>query len=648
MENKTPAAKKGLPPFAILTIISVVAAVILAAVNMVTAPVIEANNQKALMANYQSIFPEADNFVAIDVPANSEGEHISSLVEAYKGDTLLGYVAVDNDEKGFNDVVAVTIGVGTDGITVGGVIGDSSFSETAGLGADWKDKEEYYGRLTGLDAFNGDTIDAKTGASLTSAAVLEAVDDALSTVVIAMGREPLVPIVTKGDGSKSASAVTVASSFPDNGTIVGTAAGAMGDVTVTVTLADGKISEFVVDASNETPTLGGMCAEESFTSQFIGKTMPLDASEIDMISGATLTSTAVVNAANSATEPLADGQVKASAQGLLSAVTVVATLDDNGTITALTIDASGETEGLGQEYMKEDFTSQFIGKTIPVDGIEAISGATVTYNAVMTAVNSLGAEPAAEEAAAEEPAAEEAPAAVTLPEGAQTATAQGLLSEVTVAVETDDAGTITALTVDASGETEGLGQETMKEAFTSQFIGKTVPVEGIETISGATVTSNAVITAVNSLDPVAMNAIPEGTTEVITEYSSTGTATAQGLLSEITVTVKFNADNTIAALTVDASGETEGLGQETMKEAFTNQFIGKTIPVDGIETISGATVTSNAVITAVNSLAPIAEEAPAAGKPLPRKPPLLRKPPLPRKPPLLRKRPPRPPRLPPR
>jgi len=36
------------------------------------------------------------------------------------------------------------------------------------------------------------------------------------------------------------------------------------------------------------------------------------------------------------------------------------------------------------------------------------------------------------------------------------------------------------------------------EAFLSQFVGQTLPVENIEAITGATVSSNAVIEAVNA------------------------------------------------------------------------------------------------------------------------------------------------------
>ncbi|MDO4619022.1 MAG: FMN-binding protein, partial [Lachnospiraceae bacterium] len=72
-------------------------------------------------------------------------------------------------------------------------------------------------------------------------------------------------------------------------------------VKVTVKIGDDQtIEELTVDASAQTPEIGGQCAEESFTSQFIGKTIPVAADDIDAISGATMTSNAVLQAVNTA------------------------------------------------------------------------------------------------------------------------------------------------------------------------------------------------------------------------------------------------------------------------------------------------------------------------------------------------------------
>ncbi len=71
---------------------------------------------------------------------------------------------------------------------------------------------------------------------------------------------------------------------------------------------------------------------------------------------------------------------------------------------------------------------------------------------------------------------------------------------VYVTIEVDDGGTIASLSVDASTQTPEFGGTVPKdEAFLSQFIGKSLPVaeEDIDAVSGATITSEAVVKAVN-------------------------------------------------------------------------------------------------------------------------------------------------------
>lgn len=90
--------------------------------------------------------------------------------------------------------------------------------------------------------------------------------------------------------------------------------------------------------------------------------------------------------------PAAADGLSATVKGFMDGdVTVVLTLDADGKIAAMTVDAATQTPGLGQRASEEEFTAQFIGKTLPVaaEEIDAITGATITTNAVIEAVNSL-------------------------------------------------------------------------------------------------------------------------------------------------------------------------------------------------------------------------------------------------------------------
>ena len=109
---------------------------------------------------------------------------------------------------------------------------------------------------------------------------------------------------------------------------------------------------------------------------------------------------------------LAAGETEAEAtmQGFGGDVTAHLVLEGN-TVKELTIDTPNETEGLGKRASDTEFTEQFIGKDGPFtfgeNGIEALSGATVTSTAALKAINkAITGEEAAEEPAAE-PATEE-------------------------------------------------------------------------------------------------------------------------------------------------------------------------------------------------------------------------------------------------
>ena len=322
---------------------------------------------------------------------------------------------------------------------------------------------------------------------------------------------------------------------------------------------------------------------------------------------------------------VAVSSAQAAEQGFGGEVTARLALE-NGAIKTLTIDTPNETEGLGKRASEEAFTDQFIGKTGPFtfgeDGIEALSGATVTSNAALKAINrAIGVEEPAEEPAAEpaEKPAEE-PAAEPAADGdALEAAEQGFGGDVTVHV-TMDGDKIKALAIDTPNETAGLGQRASEAAFTDQFIGKNGPFtygeDGIEALSGATVTSNAALKAINRALGAEEVPAEEPAEEPAAEPAADGDAleaAEQGFGGDVTVHVTMDGDK-IKTLAIDTPDETAGLGQRASEAAFTDQFIGKTGPFtygeDGIEALTGATVTSTAALKDINK-AVGAEEAPA-------------------------------------
>ena len=337
------------------------------------------------------------------------------------------------------------------------------------------------------------------------------------------------------------------------------------------------------------------------------------------------------NLAEKANGPAVNGTaVEETEQGFGGAVTVKATLDGK-TVQALTIETPDETPGLGQRASEEDFTSQFIGKEGPFtfgeNGIDALSGATVTSNAVLKALNraitgedaaepaeepkaevkeETASEPAAEAPAAEEKAAE--PVAGTEIEKSE----QGFGGEVTVKA-TLDGTTVKALSIDTPNETAGLGQKASEEAFTSQFIGKEGPFtygeNGIEALSGATVTSNAVLKALNQAFPGAEPSAEEQkedakpAEEAGRVYYGSYTAKRETNFSTIKVMINSKGGKiTDCKITSEAKMEGSDFLTDEIKDTWA-----KTIVENGtadVDAITGATlkISSGAVVDAVNEI----------------------------------------------
>ena len=643
--SETKTTRKQLPAYLILALIALAAALLLAVTNAITAGPIKAHEEAAQNAAFQSVM-EADSFSTMSIP---DGCNVTSLVEAKKDGKTIGYCAVSS-AKGYGGNVAVTLGVDMDGKIVGCQIGDTNFAETDGFGARWKEPARAEAFI-GLSAFGGDTIEAITGATVTSKAVLAASNDVLKCISHVLGKDVEGDVLAFGVKEEKPAQTVELTGDVHQGKAVGFG---NGEVTARLTLNDdGTIAALVIDASTQTPGFGTRCADEEFTAQFIGKSGPFALNEnVDGLTGATITSTAAVEAINAALtspamaaedlEPVAteapaateapmvlENAKTATIAGFGGADITVQVTDDNGVITSLTVDASTQTPGLGQKCAEEAFTSQFVGKSAPLtlgEGIDAVASATITSQAVVDAVNSLYAAAEPVEEPTEAPAATEAPMVL---ENAKTATIAGFGgADITVQV-TDENGVITSLTVDASTQTAGLGQKCAEEAFTSQFVGKSAPLtlgDGIDAVASATITSQAVVDAVNSLyaaaEPVEEpTEAPAATEEPAVQTAEVKTATAAGYDgNEITVNVT-DENGVITSLTVDASTQTAGLGQKCAEEAFTAQFIGKSAPLtlgEGIDAVASATITSQAVVDAVNSLYAAAEpveeptEAPTA------------------------------------
>ena len=413
------------------------------------------------------------------------------------------------------------------------------------------------------------------------------------------------------------------------------------EVTVGTKAGEAVLTGIKVGGSNfsETAGLGAKSKEPQFMDQFAGVKAPVmlsdgvendtDAQEIDAITAATITSSAVVRGVNQAVDAIAayagfetqqggaqavgEGRYAATKAGFNGDVYVEIALDDEKKISDIVIgdENFNESAGLGARAQEPEFYEQFIGQTGPFklgENIDAITGATITSTAVVDAVNEALAA-ANGTAPAQEETAEPAQSAAAVVEE-RSAKAQGFGGEVAVKIGLDAEGKIAAIEIgdENFNETRALGGKAQEPEFYEQFIGQTGPFtlgENIDAITGATMTSQAVVDAVNeALNPQA------GAEEAVAAVVEERSAKAQGFGGEVAVKIGLDAEGKIAAIEIgdENFNETRALGGKAQEPEFYEQFIGQTGPFtlgENIDAITGATMTSQAVVDAVNeALAP--------------------------------------------
>ena len=334
-----------------LAVVCGVCGVALAGVNAITAPIIEAMNSVTL----------------------ADGSYSGSA-------------------NGFGGPVNVTFTVSGGVISELEITGDS---ETPSIGgAAIPELQEAI-----LQAGTIEGVDTIGGATLTSNGVFNAIRSALDGGAgnAPVENEPVEsePVTTEETVADNETATVDMSTIAD-GSYSGTASGFGGDVTVSFDVAGGVASNVVVSADGETPEIGGDAAES--IAQAINTSGDLN---FDAVSGATVTSGAIADAINEALQggngvdtpvadetdgeaiALSDGSYSGTASGFGGDVTVSFDVTD-GTVSNMVITAESETPELGGN------AASSIAEAINASGsldFDAVSGATVTSEAIESAIN---------------------------------------------------------------------------------------------------------------------------------------------------------------------------------------------------------------------------------------------------------------------
>lgn len=185
--------------------------------------------------------------------------------------------------------------------------------------------------------------------------------------------------------------------------------------------------------------------------------------------------------------------------------------------------------------------------------------------------------------------------------GTYTGTAAGKNGDVTVEVVLS-ANAIDSVTVKDQKETAGIADPALEQIPAAIVEAQSTAVD---TVSGATITSQAIIDATNAaltsagVDVSAMAAPASSESKPVTYTAGTYTGKASGYNGPVELDVTFSADG-IEDIAVKTSSETAHVGDVAYDIMFADA---KEANGSGVDTVSGATFTSAAVREALNDAA---------------------------------------------
>ncbi len=406
------AVKEFVVPAAVLTVICLVVSAVLAGTYQVTEPVIEAAKRAEADASRVVVLPDGKDFEQVSA------DGLENIVDAYKAGNGAGYV-ITGKAKGYGGDLQVMAGIDKDGKIAGVKLMDNN--ETQGIGSKTGEEaytSQYKGKdstLDGVTTISGATISSK-GFQSAVTSIFQAYGALAGVEVAAPEAEDykatVFPDVTDFseitvDGAKAAYKAGDAGYV-----LVMESKGwehAAGPMEVYVGIGnDGKIAGVAVGENSETPPVSDVLKPE-YLSKFVGKDSP---DGVDNVSGASQTSVGIKKAIRAAMElapgligdtsaPAEGGDTPAEGEapagdlftttttakgyGQAGEVSVTVSIDADGKIASIVVDAESETRGLGTQVQDAAYTDSWKGLG-EGEAPAAVSGATISSNAVREAV----------------------------------------------------------------------------------------------------------------------------------------------------------------------------------------------------------------------------------------------------------------------
>mgnify|MGYP004463507509 FL=1 len=361
----------------------------------------------------------------------------------------------------------------------------------------------------------------------------------------------------EGQGSTTTPTTEVPEGGYKDGTYQGSGTGFGGTVTVQVTVADGKITAVdIIDASGETPSY--FASARGVVSKILAGQTP----NVDAVSGATYSSNGIIQAVQNAlskagateestaktdkktnikktntstTKPVViskptgavaykDGTYTAQAEGFDGPVKVTVTIK-NGKITSITNTNTDTKEYFSKAWAK---IRPSILKKQAVYGVDTVSGATFSSNGILEATQKALEKAAVKKTTSPTPTPTAAPAPVKpdtgdssdtdnklYKDGTYSGQARGYSGFVTITLTIRD-GKITEVN-NTNSDTMSYFRKAWRHL--QPAILEKQSADGIDTVSGATFSSNGILEAARSaLESAKVTAVPTATpTPVPTE-----------------------------------------------------------------------------------------------------------------------------------
>jgi len=481
-------------------------------------------------------------------------------------------------------------------------------NETPGLGADLIADQSIFDALVGQDIATAQ-IDVKSGVTLTS----DAINDALKQAASAG---------ESGEGSAKVYDVTGFAPFK-----------------VEIALDDaGKIVSVSVPENNETPGLGAdLIADQSVFDALVGQ--DIATAQIDVKSGATLTSNAINDALKQAAADLGGAEAAPAVAGDpytvkgMNKFTLYVEVKDGGKIASVSAPNNSETPGFGADMLTDEALSALVGEDLATAHVDVKSGVTLTSDAINAALKqaaiangvAVAAEPTVEATA--EPTAE--PAAV--PTVAENAAVELTMYDVTgfapfkVGIAVDENGKIVSVSVPENSETPGLGADLIADqSIFDALVGQDIATAQIDVKSGVTLTSDAINAALKEAAIAnGVTVVAEPTVEATAEPAAEPTvaepaveptvaenAAVEPTMYDVTgfapfkVEIAVDGNGKIVSVSVPENSETPGLGADLIADqSIFDALVGQDIATAQIDVKSGVTLTSNAINDALRQAA---------------------------------------------